>query len=180
MGHSLGRCASESFPVVFHWNNFPYLNSYGAFKPFQFNYGKVRNMKNTKITFINPPELSDSAQYYSHIAIAPSGGTTIYIAGQTATDNCGSLGDKRTQMQKAFTNLRVAIEASGATPEDVVSINVLIVDYTEADLVFLAEEERALFKIGRMPTSTLIPVPRLALAELLFEINAIAVIYPDE
>lgn len=138
-------------------------------------------MNNPKLTFINPPELSDSSQYYSHIAIAPHGGTTIYIAGQTATesDPIGGLGDKRAEMKKAFSNLRIAIAASGAKPDDVVSINVYIVNYTEADLKFLAEEEAALFKAGQMPTSTLVPVPRLALDDLLFEINAIAVIYPN-
>lgn len=138
-------------------------------------------MKNQKLQFINPPELSDSAQYYSHIAIAPGGGTTIYIAGQTAHGNDNriiGLGDKPAQMRKAFSNLRIAIEASGAQAEDVVSINVYIVDYAEADLVALAEEEAALFKHGQMPTSTLVPVPRLALDGILFEISAIAVIYP--
>ncbi len=132
--------------------------------------GNIYAMNTPKLTFINPPELSDSAQYYSHIAIAPSWGTTIYIAGQTATGNdhsCG-WGDKRAQMKKAFSNLRIAIAASGAKPEDVVSINVYIVDYTEADLASLAQEEAALFKTGRMPTSTLVPVPRLALDEILF------------
>lgn len=139
-------------------------------------------MKNNRLQFINPQALSDSSQYYSHIVVAPGGGTTIYISGQTAYGNDRKVvgaGDKAAQMHKAFSNLRLALEAAGATPEDVVSINVYIVDHTEADLVPLAKEEAALFTRGKMPTSTLVPVPRLAVDDCLFEINAIAVVYPD-
>lgn len=75
-------------------------------------------------------------------------------------------------MKKAFSNLRFAIEPSGVRAEDVTSINVYIVDYTEANLASLAAEEAPLFKIGQMPTSTLGPVPRL-------ESNAIAVFDPS-
>ena len=75
------------------------------------------------------------------------------------------------QMRVAFANLRRAIDAAGAKPEHVTHIRVLIVDHREDYLEPLATEVRALFGQS-LPASTLIPVPRLALDTMLFEIEA--------
>ncbi len=131
------------------------------------------------LQFSNPPVLSDSSKYYSHVVVAPNGGKAIYIAGQgPLTKEKKLVQGKEAQVHQVFSNLRAALKSAGATGADVVSINVYIVDYTEADLKQLADEEKALFVTGRMPTSTLVPVPRLALDKEMFEINAVAVVYP--
>jgi enamine deaminase RidA (YjgF/YER057c/UK114 family) len=129
--------------------------------------------------FSNPTALEDSSKYYSHVAVAPNGGKTIYIAGQGGLNKEKKVvPGKEAQIRQAFSNLKAALESAGATGEDVVSINVYFVGYTEADLGPLAEAEKSLFTPGKMPTSTLVPVPRLALDAELFEITAVAVVYP--
>jgi enamine deaminase RidA (YjgF/YER057c/UK114 family) len=129
--------------------------------------------------FSNPTALEDSSKYYSHVAVAPNGGKTIYVAGQGGlTKEKKVVPGKEAQIRQAFSNLKAALESAGATGGDVVSINVYFVGYTEADLGLLSEAEKSLFTPGKMPTSTLVPVPRLALDAELFEITAVAVVYP--
>lgn len=125
---------------------------------------------------INPRELRKSP-YYSHAIVAPPG-KAVFVAGQIAMDAQGNLigkDDKAAQIRHAFKNLKIALEAAGAKPEHVVKIQVYSVDHTEADLTVIGEETRALWG-DALPTSTLVPVPRLALDGLLFEIDADAVV----
>ena len=79
-------------------------------------------------------------------------------------------------MAQAFENVKIALEAAHARTDQVVSMNVYIVGYTEADLEELAHCTAAYFPPDRLPASTLVPVPRLARSELLFEIDVTAVI----
>ena len=60
---------------------------------------------------------------------------------------------------------------------DIVKLTVLVVNHTEDKLrVFGSELELALGS-GPKPTCTLIPVPQLALDGMLFEVEAVAVLY---
>jgi enamine deaminase RidA (YjgF/YER057c/UK114 family) len=128
------------------------------------------------LRFLNPAGLYDATEYYSHVAIAPAG-TTIYVAGQVGVDaDRKVVGDKAAQIRRAVANLGTALAASGAAPKDVVKINVYSVDHVDADLGPIGAATRALFAGGPMPTSTLVPVPRLATSDLLFEIDAVAVL----
>ena len=79
-------------------------------------------------------------------------------------------------MAQAFENVKIALEAAHARTDQVVSMNVYIVGYAEADLEELAHCTAAYFPPDRLPASTLVPVPRLARGELLFEIDVTAVI----
>ena len=78
------------------------------------------------------------------------------------------------QLKQAFANLRTALEAAGATPEQVVKITVLSVDHNSEKQRLISAERNALWQGDRKPASTLIPVPRLAVDGALFEIDAIA------
>ena len=129
------------------------------------------------VKFINPAGLYDpSKNGYTHIAIAPPGTTTVYISGQGGEDENGKLvGDFASQLKQAFANLRLALSASGALPEHVVKITVLVVEHNEDKLKQLGNEVQAMWG-NKPPASTLIPVPRLALDGMLFEIDAIAAI----
>lgn len=71
-----------------------------------------------------------------------------------------------------------ALDAAQARLDQVVSMTVYIVGYSEADLEPLARLTAACFPPDRLPASTLVPVPRLARDLLLFEITVTAVI-PD-
>ncbi len=133
---------------------------------------------NAEIKFINPTGLYDPSENgYTHVVIAPPGATTVYISGQGGEDEKGNLAIDNfiAQLKQAFTNLRIALAAAGASPKQVVKTTMLIVNHDEAKLQMLMPEIESMW--GKQPPAcTLIPVPRLALDGMLFEIEATAVI----
>lgn len=127
--------------------------------------------------FINPPRLYDPRPNgYSHVAVATSPARFIYVAGQGGEDASGALSpDFGAQVNQALCNLRTALEAAGAEPRDVVRLVVLVVDHSEARLAVFGRALAAAWGDEPPPACTLIPVPRLALDGMLFEIEATAV-----
>ncbi len=78
-----------------------------------------------EIQRINPVGLNDPSNYgYSHVTVVPPGATLVYVAGQLGEDENGNpvSDDFAAQLKQAFSNLRIALVASGATPEQVVKI----------------------------------------------------------
>jgi len=144
------------------------INPVGLYDPFPNGYTHVA---------IAPAGLYDpSANGYTHVAIAPPGATIIYVAGQGGEDENGNLVDDfAAQLKQAFANLRVALTAAGASPEHVVKLTTLVVDHNESKLQQLGAQLQAIWG-EQKPTQTLIPVPRLALDRMLFEVDAVAVI----
>ncbi|MBW4473924.1 MAG: RidA family protein [Stenomitos rutilans HA7619-LM2] len=131
------------------------------------------------IQHINPVGLHDPSHYgYTHVTTVPANSTLVYIAGQLGEDETGNpvATDFAAQLKQAFANLRIALAAVGATPEDVVKITVLSVDHDAEKQRLISAERNAMWQGERKPASTLIPVPRLAVEGLLFEIDAVAVI----
>jgi enamine deaminase RidA (YjgF/YER057c/UK114 family) len=126
--------------------------------------------------YINPPALYDASKYYSHVIVTPAGGRVAYIAGQVGVDASGAIvaPDMSNQIAQAFKNLRAAIDAAGARPESVVKISAFFVDYHRDHLTPFTEQLHALFPAGKLPTSTVLGVQRLARDGLLFEIEAVA------
>ncbi|WP_164013121.1 RidA family protein [Pyxidicoccus trucidator] len=134
--------------------------------------------KKSPLSLLNPKGLFDPAPYgFSHVAQVAPGSRLVFIAGQGGESESGALApDFPSQVRQAMNNLLTALEAAGAGVGDVAKLTVLVVDHSEEKLKVLgAELERAWN--GRMkPTCTLIPVPRLALDGMLFEIEAVAVL----
>lgn len=130
----------------------------------------------------NPPGLYDpSANGYSHVAALPPGMRLVYIAGQGGENEKGELqADFRAQVRQALHNLATALGSVGATTKDVVKLTVLIVDHTEERLIVFGEELGRAFGPGAKPTCTLIPVPRLALDGMLFEVEATAALAAND
>ena len=127
---------------------------------------------------INPAELGNPSYYgFTNIVIVPANKTLIFIAGQGGRDKNGNLGDFEAQLKQAFANLRTALAAAGATPEQVVKITVLSVDHDAKKQELISAERNFMWSDELVkPASTLIPVPRLAEDGMLFEIDAIAAI----
>ncbi len=139
---------------------------------------RARDGNTSTLSLTNPAGLYDpSANGYSHLAEVAPGARLVFVAGQGGENTAGELRpDFRSQVRQALTNLRTALKAAGAGTRDVAKLTVLVVDHTEARLrIFGSELERA-FGSGPKPTCTLIPVPRLALDGMLFEVEAIAVL----
>lgn len=126
---------------------------------------------------INPPRLYDPRPNgYSHVAVATSPARFIYVAGQGGEDASGALSpDFGAQVDQALRNLRIALEAAGAGLLDVVRLVVLVVDHSEARLAVFGRALASVWGDEPPPACTLIPVPRLALDGMLFEVEATAV-----
>jgi enamine deaminase RidA (YjgF/YER057c/UK114 family) len=135
-------------------------------------------MSNRPLTLTNPAGLYDpTANGYSHAASIAAGSRLVYVAGQGGETEDGALvPDFRLQVRQALRNLGAALAATGAGFADVAKLTVLIVDHSEQRLHVFGEELALAFGGGAKPTCTLIPVPRLALDGMLFEVEGVAVL----
>jgi enamine deaminase RidA (YjgF/YER057c/UK114 family) len=124
---------------------------------------------------LNPDGLYDSSpNAYSQMAIVPQGRRLAFISGQGGDNPDGSFSaDFATQAASAFRNVGIALGAVGATVADVAKITVLIVDHDRQKLKIMQDAQRVLFG-SHHPAATLIPVPCLALPQMLIEVEAIA------
>ncbi len=130
------------------------------------------------LVLANPPGLYDPAPNgYSHIAMVAPGSRLILIAGQGGEDEAEMLSpDFRAQVRQALRNLQIALTAAGVAFGDVAKLTVLIVDHDHDKLkIFGSELQRAWASNALKPACTLIPVVRLALDGMLFEIEATAI-----
>jgi enamine deaminase RidA (YjgF/YER057c/UK114 family) len=127
-----------------------------------------------EIQTINPSELYDPAPNgYSHAMVAND---LVFIAGQGGENEKGNLApDFEAQVAQAYQNLATALAAAEAGPEQVVKLTTYVVDHDQTKLAVLTRELKAVFG-HHLPTQTLVPVPRLALDGMLFEVDAIAVL----
>ncbi|TNB72542.1 RidA family protein [Arthrobacter sp. BB-1] len=123
------------------------------------------------------PEGLVSSPAFSHVAIVPSGATTIYVGGQNAVNADGTLvgeGDVALQAFHALENAKIALAAAGATVGDVVAWTVLFVDGVDLAAAYgaiapeLASEEPALVTGAR--------VAGLGVPGALIEISAVAAV----
>lgn len=127
--------------------------------------------------FINPATLYDPRPNgYTHVVIAEAPARLVYIAGQGGEDVNGVLSeDFATQVAQALVNLRAALQAADTTLAQVAKVTALIVGHDEAKLAIFSTALRAAWGDAPPPACTLIPVPRLALDGMLFEIEATAI-----
>lgn len=130
-------------------------------------------------TIINPDTLFPSTPFGFSQVVASDGRKTVYCAGQAAWDkdmNFIGEGDLARQLDQALHNVRCALEAAGATPQDVVRVTTYVVDYGPDQIETITTALAAFFGAEHLPASTLLGVERLALPEFLVEIEVTAVI----
>lgn len=133
------------------------------------------------LTHINPPTLSDSLSVGYSQAIVADSGKLVFLAGQVGWDTDSKLvgdGSFAAQARKALDNVRIALDESGASGEDIVHIKYFVVGCTEERVAELsaAIRDAAIFDFQRPPTGTLLGVEKLARDDLLIEIEAIAMV----
>lgn len=116
-------------------------------------------------------------QGYSHLAFIPAGAGIVLISGQYGAGTSPAVVSAHfpQQMRQSFDNLRTAILSVGATPRNVAKLTILIVDHSEEKLPLLGEQLARLFGEYR-PAMTLVPVPKLAMDSMLFEVEAMLVL----
>ena len=112
---------------------------------------------------------------YSPVIVV-EGRHSIFIAGQLAPDRNGNVvgkGDMSAQIRQVCLNLKAALEAAGATVNDLVRTNTYVTDIGE---FFKHVDVRTEFFGPVPPTSSTVEVRRLSTPDFLIEIDAIAVI----
>ena len=131
----------------------------------------------TRLSIVNPPNLGDpTPNGYSTAVIVPAGARIAYISGQGGQDSTGGLSpDFAAQVKQAYANLGAALEGIGARPDQVAKLTIFVVDHDMQKLGALTENVKAMFG-DRLPAQTLVPVPKLAIDPMLFEVEAIVVL----
>jgi enamine deaminase RidA (YjgF/YER057c/UK114 family) len=128
------------------------------------------------LELINPEDLAKPASY-THV-ITARGSRLVFVAGQVADDARGELvggNDLAAQARQAFANVGRALDAAGATPEQVAKITIYVVNHRPEYLPEISEARIAVFGEHR-PTDTLVGVEALAEPGYLIEVDAIAVV----
>lgn len=131
--------------------------------------------KKATVKFTNPPALS-VPRGYSHV-VEVSGGKMVYVSGQLAFDKDGNMvgkADFRAQAKQVYENLKAALQAVGATFEDVIKLNTYLTDMSQ--LVVLREVRAEYLTSKTPPVSTTVEVHKLAREEAMIEIEAVAVL----
>ena len=112
---------------------------------------------------------------YSHVVVA-SGERLVFVSGQLARDSNGNIvgpGDMRAQIRQVGENLKNALEAAGATLNDLVKTTTFV---TDIDEFFRHVDIRHDYLGVSLPASTTVEVRRLSHPDLLVEIEAMAVL----
>jgi enamine deaminase RidA (YjgF/YER057c/UK114 family) len=115
-----------------------------------------------------------------HLLYAPvvtvRGGTTVYVSGLVSRDKQGNVvgkGDMAAQIRQVGENLRLSLEAAGATLKDLVRTCTYV---TDIDEFFKHVDVRAQYFGEALPTSSTIGVSRLSHPDFMVEVEAFAVI----
>ncbi|MGJ7037044.1 enamine deaminase RidA (YjgF/YER057c/UK114 family) [Shinella sp. BE166] len=137
----------------------------------------VTKANNLKLTIVNPQNLYDpTPNGYSAAVIVPSNARMAYISGQGGQDATGGLSpDFAVQVKQAYANLRAALDGLGARPDQVAKLTIFVVDHDMSKLEVLTKNVKEIFG-DTLPAQTLVPVPKLAIDPMLFEVEAIVML----
>jgi enamine deaminase RidA (YjgF/YER057c/UK114 family) len=130
-----------------------------------------------RVEFLNPDGLPRNPAF-SNVAVVSGTVRTIYIGGQDPVDADGGIvgiGDIASQTEQVLRNLRTALTAAGAGPENVVKWNVFIVDGQDFATGYAAFQ-RVWGTPVEPPVITAAVVKGLAHPDFLVEMDAIAVV----
>jgi len=122
-----------------------------------------------------PPYNVRPSPYYTHVSSSTGGSNIVTTAGQIGIRPDQSFPtDPDEQIELAVDNLKQCLEAAGARVCDILKLTYYIVDFDAARprhrgpvMQFLGDHR---------PPSTLIPVPKLAIPGVIFEMEALAAI----
>jgi enamine deaminase RidA (YjgF/YER057c/UK114 family) len=113
---------------------------------------------------------------YSLVAEVRGPARLILLAGQIGFRPDGTLpADFEGQAVAAFENVKRALEAVGASFDDVVKLNNYLVDIA-ADLATYRAVRDRYVNLAKPPASTTVAVPALAIPGALYEVEAMAVV----
>jgi enamine deaminase RidA (YjgF/YER057c/UK114 family) len=114
-------------------------------------------------------------QLYSPVVVV-NHGRLVFVSGLVARDKAGNVigkGDMGAQIRQIGENLRLSLEAAGASLDDLVRTCTYV---TDIDEFFKHVEVRQKYLGKALPTSTTVEVRRLSHPDFTVEIEAMAVI----
>lgn len=125
-------------------------------------------------TIMNPSTLHDpTPNGYSAVVIAPAGCRLGFVSGLGGQNERGELSpDFAAQVAQTYRNLATALDALGAVAAHVVKLTLFVVDHDMAKLGSLTDAVTTMFG-DHLPAQTLVPVPKLAIDPMLFEVEAV-------
>lgn len=124
---------------------------------------------------LNPDGMPPPVGPYSNVVATPPG-KMVFVAGQVAYDAEGKVvgaGDVAAQTRQVMENVKLALEAAGASFGDVVKIVNYITDMGEFSKMAAVRRE---YLTEPYPISSLVEVSALMEPDLIIEIEAIAVV----
>lgn len=130
----------------------------------------------TRVTASNPPGVAAPLKSHYSNCVRVNSGPLLFISGQIATDEKGSIvgvGDMRAQAEQVLKNIEAILSSHGAAMSDVLNVTVYVTDISAFHSI--ADIRLRYFPING-PASTIVEVSNLALPELLVEISAVAAV----
>jgi 2-iminobutanoate/2-iminopropanoate deaminase len=109
----------------------------------------------------------------SHYTDAVRFGNILFVSGLTAHDAAGKIvggTDTAEQTRQILKNLKLVLDAAGATMADVLKVTVFLTNIEDRAAINPVRQE---FFGSARPASTLVEVSRLALPEMKVEIEAV-------
>jgi enamine deaminase RidA (YjgF/YER057c/UK114 family) len=113
---------------------------------------------------------------YSHAAIVPATDRLIYVSGQVALDESGTLvgkGDAAKQAEQVFKNIHRILSGCGATIDDIVKLNWYFRNMSDRAAIVAARDR---FLGAHRPASTAVEVSRLVNEDWLIEVDCVAAV----
>ncbi|MGZ5354013.1 MAG: RidA family protein [Actinomycetota bacterium] len=128
-------------------------------------------------TYRNPPAVAAPLGRYTHAVRTETGDAAwIHVSGQLAFEPDGTFvgeHDLRRQTERVFENLRLIIEAEGATFADVVKLSTFLTTMEDLDGM---REVRSRYVVSDPPASTTVQVTALVLPGAMIEVDLVAVV----
>ncbi len=118
----------------------------------------------------NPENVAPPVGPYAHLSILPKGRDLLVLAGQVGTDLSGNIPEEvEEQFRNALDNIKRILSSEGATPDDILKINIWFTESFDRERYLAIWNE---FHGGNPPSTTLAYVPALAQPALKVEVEA--------
>jgi reactive intermediate/imine deaminase len=124
---------------------------------------------------VSTPRVPPATGHYSQAIVTEAKGRLLFVSGMTARRPDGTvagIGDIEEQTRQVCENIKQALEAAGASMEDVCRIDIHLRNIGDRERF---NKVRQQYWPANPPASTLVEVSKLVSPEYLVEITAIAV-----
>jgi enamine deaminase RidA (YjgF/YER057c/UK114 family) len=133
-------------------------------------------MSSNRRTAQNPPGVAEPLKSHYSNCVRVEAGPLLFLSGQVSVDADGNLvgkGDIQAQAKQVFENLRVQLEANGASMADMLKLTVFVKDISTFHSL---SDLRLSYFPSNGPASTIVEISNLAWPEFLIEVEAVAAV----